>query len=170
MTAEDHANPVEDPIVDHRERAGPLLLRGLKHQSHRQRGWGAGDEQRGGSEHDAGVHVVTTRVHHPIHTGGKRQLGFLLDGQRIHVAANCHHPLARARALDVRDDPMTAYPGAGLQIELTELRHHPPRGALLVTAELRVPMEVAAYRDHAVEDVGGNQILWQSLLDHGYTS
>ena len=54
-------------------------------------------EQLGGAQQDSGVQVVAASVHLAGVAGGKGQAGFLLNWQRVHVAAQ-HEALAFLRA------------------------------------------------------------------------
>ncbi|ESU48690.1 hypothetical protein P376_3332 [Streptomyces sp. HCCB10043] len=79
---------VEDPLVDHDLRAALALLAGLEHEHHVPGQLRApGRQQPGGADEAGGVEVVAAGVHTAVEDGGVREPGLLLDGQRVHVAA-----------------------------------------------------------------------------------
>ena len=87
-----HLGVLQQAAVDHIQRALKNLLCGLKLQLYR-----ALDlvlvllEQLGCTQHHGGVHIVAAAVHLAGQLRGKLLAGFLLQGQRVHVAPQQDH-------------------------------------------------------------------------------
>ena len=110
-----------------------------------------GSENLGRTQQRAGMHVVTTGVHHARVLRGKGQPGAFCKGQRVVVgtqphaiavrvlpsANHCHH----ARLADAR---------AGFQSHLPQPLGHESHCAELLLAQLRMPVQMAPPPNHLV--------------------
>ena len=103
-----HLGVLQQAAVYHIQRALKDLLCGLKLQLYR-----AFDlvlmllEQLGCAQHHSGVHIVAAAVHLAGQLRGKLLAGFLLQGQRVHIAAQQDH-LAGTLAACKRNDAALA--------------------------------------------------------------
>ncbi len=90
------AEPIHEPIVDHRHRARAALLGGLE-DDHGLAGEVAGLRQAlGRAEQHGGVPVMAASVHFAWNFGAIGEIGLLLDRQRIHVGPEPDRPRARS--------------------------------------------------------------------------
>src|SRR6185437_4213880 len=139
--------PLEETILDHRPGAGQPLLRRLKEQMHaaveppRLR-----EVTRRAKQHRR-MPVMSAAVGNTGVDAGVWGPGGFLDRQRIHVGAQADRPVGVSRR-DHSDDagPADAFVNVDAPVP-HRLRHH-GCGAFLFVRQLRMAMQVAAYRAH----------------------
>ena len=135
---------IQEPGQAHPLAAGVdgQLLRGLEHDFDRtgQRFPPLPEQQRR-AQHAGGMEIMAAGMHFPRLTGGIGQPGFLLDGQRVNIAAQADHA-ARAAAADLRDharfQPGIQHGHARRRQRLFDLL----RGSMLLQPQLGMPVEV----------------------------
>ena len=105
------AETVHQAVLDHGSRARAALFRRLE-DHHRVAGKIAGfSEIAGGAQEHRGMAVVAAGVHQAGGLGSIREVGLLLDRQRIHVGAQADHlDIALAGGLLALDDADYAGP------------------------------------------------------------
>ncbi|MHC2879119.1 hypothetical protein ACVI53_001989 [Bradyrhizobium barranii subsp. barranii] len=142
------AETLHQAVLDHGCAAGAALLGRLEdHHSIAGEVTGLG-EVAGRTEQHRGVAVMATGVHLARSLGGVRQVGLLVDGQRVHVGTHADHlePLAgRLAALDHADH--AGLPEASHDLVAAELAQ-PVRNeccsAVDVVQQLRMLVDVPA--------------------------
>ena len=142
------AEPVHQPVLDHRGGASTALLGRLEDHDRV-----AGEIPRlgeipCGAQKHRGVAVMAAGVHHARRLGGVGQIGRLLDRQCVHVGAKPDHldlALAGLLALDDADDAGTAKAGRDLvAAELAQPVSHECCGAVDVIEQFGMFMDIAA--------------------------
>ncbi len=136
---------LEQPVLDHRLGAGVALLSRLEDEI------GGAVEiarlvqvARGGEQHRR-VPVVAAAMHPPVVTRLVREVVFLLHRQRVHVRAQADGAAARVGpAANDGNDAGPADPRVVLDAECREPLADDLRGPVLLEAELRVHVQVAA--------------------------
>ena len=170
------AEPVHQPVLDHRRRARTALLGRLEdHDRVAGEIPGLGQIPRCTQKH-RGVAVMAAGVHLALRLGGVGQIGCLLDRQRVHVGAKPDHldfALAGLLALDDADDAGAAEAGRDLvAAELAQAIRHECCGAVHVVEQFGVFMDIAApgldiglQIGDAVDDGHGNSrtSVWNAL-------
>jgi hypothetical protein len=140
---------VHQPVLDHRGGTCTALLRRLE-DHHRIAGEIPGlGEIAGRAQQHRGVPVMAAGVHLARRFGGVRQIGLLLDRQRIHVGAQPDHlDVAIAGGLAAPDDadhPGTAEAGRHLvAAEFPQAVRHECRSAVHVVQQFGVFVDIAA--------------------------
>ena len=143
------AEPVHQPVLDHRDRAGAALFRRLEdHDRVACEIAGLGKIARRTQKH-RGVAVMAAGVHQALCPGGVGQIGRLLDRQRVHVRPQPDDPhVAPAdglAALDDADDAGAADTGDNLvAAEFPQPVRHQCRSAVHVVEQLRMLMNIPA--------------------------
>ena len=135
--------PVEQPVLQHGERAADALLARLEDEMHGALEGGRGGEIPGSAQQHGGVAVVAAGVHQPRLAAAIRQVGLLLHRQAVHVGAQADRLAARA-ALQHADHAGLADAPVHLDAPLGELGRDDLRRAVLLQPDLRVGMQVAA--------------------------
>jgi hypothetical protein len=167
VEAEDPVHALEGAFGHHQRRAAGRFLLGRLEQEDE----GAGQrlqprgEHLGGAHQDRHVTVVTAGVHHARDLGTILVLGELIDRQRVHVRAERDGAAGPAAAQDTAQARAAARAHRHAA-RLEELAHH-ARRAVLLEAELGVPVEVAAPLDEGgfeVVDVGSERVLHRSPI------
>ena len=140
---------VHQPVLDHRGRARAALFGGLEDHDGI-----AGEIPRlgeitGSTEQHRGVAVMAAGVHHAGRLRGVRQIGLLLDRQRIHVGAQPDHLhvafAGRLVALDDADDAGAAEPGGDLvAAEFPQAIRHECCSAVDVVQQFGIFMDIPA--------------------------
>ena len=105
--------------------------------------------------------VVAARVHHPdvltemrrAHFRREREVGFLGDGQGVHVRAN-GDDRSGAAAFQERDYAVSGNSRLDLQAERFEVSGHERGGLLLTIRQLRVLVDLMPDLDDARENLG----------------
>jgi hypothetical protein len=121
-----------------------------------------------GQQH-GGVAVVAAGVHAAVVLRAVREVVLLLQRQRVQVGAQADGALAVAAAQHA-DDAGAGDAGVHLEAPFAQLVGHDLRGAVLLEAEFRVGMDVAAQRDEAgdvregVDDV--HVFIRRAAFDH----
>ncbi len=143
------AETVHQPVLDHRGGARATLFGRLEdHDSVAGEIPGFG-EVTGGTQQHRGVAVMAAGVHQARRLGGIRQVGFLLDRQRVHVGAQPDHldvALAgRPLALDDADHAGLAEPrGDLIAAELPQPIRHECCSAVHFIHQFGIFMDIAA--------------------------
>ena len=143
------AEAVHQAVLDHRGSAGAALFRRLEdHDRVAGEIPGLGEIARRAQQH-RGVAVMAAGVHQARGLGGVRQVGLLLDRQRVHVGAQPDHldvALAgRLAALDDADHAGAAEAGRDLvAAEFPQPVRHECRGAVHVVEQFGMFMDIAA--------------------------
>ena len=143
------AEAVHQPVLDHRGGAGAALFGRLEdHDGVAGEIAGLGEIARRAEQH-RGVAVMAAGVHLAGRLGGVRQVGLLLDRQRIHVGAQPDHldvALAgRLAALDDADDAGPAEAGRDLvAAEFPQPFRHECCGAVHFVQQFGIFMDIAA--------------------------
>ena len=140
---------VHQPVLDHRNRTrAPLFGRLEDHDHLACKIAGLGEIARRPQKH-RGVAVMAAGVHQAFRFGGIRQIGRLLDRQRVHIRPqpdHLHVPSAgRLVALDDADDAGAADTGNDLvAAEFPQPLRHQCRSAVHVVEQFRVFMNIPA--------------------------
>ena len=143
------AETVHQPVLDHRNRARAALFRRLEdHDRIAGEIAGLGEIARRTQKH-RGVAVMAAGVHQAFRFGSVRQIGRLLDRQRVHIRPqpdDLHVTLAGGPvALDDADDAGAAETGNNLvAAEFPQTVRHQCRSAVHVVEQFRVFMNIPA--------------------------
>ena len=143
------AEPVHQPVVDHRDSTRAALFRRLEdHDRVAREVPGLGEIARRTQQH-RGMAVMTAGVHQAFGLGGVGQIGFLLDRQCVHIRPqpdHLHVTLAwRLAALDDADNAGAAETGGNfVAAELPQTVRHQCRGAVHLVEQFRMFMDIAA--------------------------
>ena len=136
---------LEQPVGDHRLGPGIALLAGLEDEVGRAVEAPGLVQVLGRRQQHRRVAVMAAAVHAPFVARLVRERVLLLHRQRIHVGAQAHRaPAAGARAVDHRDDPGLADPDVMLDAQRRQPFLHDARGSMLLEAQFRMRMQVAA--------------------------
>ena len=138
------AEAVHQPVLDHRQSARAALFRRLEdHDRRAGKIAGLGEILRGAQQH-RGMAVMAAGVHLAGRLRGIREVGLLLDRQRVHIGAQPDHAAGPA-ATDDADHAGPPQPRRHLvATEGPQPLGDEGRGAVNVVHHLRVGMEVAA--------------------------
>ncbi len=109
----------------------------------------AGQEEPGAEQH-RGVHVMPAGVAGALDGGAVGHVFFVVDRQRVKICPQRDQRVACRRRADVHDQPGPLGQNDRPQSRGGEPLRHPGRGPVLVVAEFRVRMEVAAERDQLI--------------------
>ena len=153
VEAEDalHREALEQPVGDHRARAGAVLLRRLEQQLHRAAPALVGSQERGRAEQRDGVAVMAAGMHDLRRGRGIGAASFAsCDRQRIHVGAQADRTV-RAAAAQRRDHAMAADAGGEGHAELRQLLADEGAGLLLLQRQFGIGVEMAAPAGEHVE-------------------
>ena len=143
------AETVHQPVLDHRNRARAALFGRLEdHDRIACEIAGLGEIARRTQQH-RGVAVMAAGVHQALRPGGVRQIGRLLDRQRVHIRPqpdDLHVTAAGGPvALDDADDAGAADTGNNLvAAEFPQTVRHQCRSAVHVVEQFRVFMNIPA--------------------------
>ena len=143
------AETVHQPVLDHRNRARAALFGRLEdHDRIACEIAGLGEIARRTQQH-RGVAVMAAGVHQALRLGSVRQIGRLLDRQRVHIRPqpdDLHVTLAGGLvALDDADDAGAADTGNDLvAAEFPQTVRHQCRSAVHVVEQFRVFMNIPA--------------------------
>ena len=139
------AEALDEAVLDHGEAAGEAFLVGLEHDHHRAVEVARLAQILGGAEQHGRVPVVAARVHLARRLGCVRNARHLLDRQGVHVGAQPDRGRAVALAQHA-DDAGAADADMHLDAERFKFLRDDIRGAMLLEAELRMGVKVAAPR------------------------
>ncbi len=131
------------------------LLAGLEHEDDVARELGAvGAQEAGGADESGGVQVVAAGVHDAVVARDVVRVGFLGDGEGVHVAAQQHH---RPRAAAVQDgrDRGQALAGGDLERQPVEGGQDRGLGLRQLEPDLGDAVQLAPQGDQLVFDGRG---------------
>ena len=143
------AEPVHQPVLDHRHRAGAALFGRLEnHDGLAGEIAGLGEIARRSQQH-RGVAVMAASMHQALGLGGVGQIGRFLDRQRVHIRPQPDDPdvaaAGGAAALDHTDDAGAADAGDHLvAAEFAQPVRHQCRSAVNVVEQFRMFMDIPA--------------------------
>ena len=143
------AETVHQPVLDHRGGTRAALFGRLEDHDRVAGEIPGFGEITGRTQQHRGMAVMAAGVHQARRLGGIRQVGFLLDRQRVHVGAQPDHldvALAgRLLALDDADDAGLAEPGGDLvAAELPQAIRHECCSAVHFIQQFGIFMDIAA--------------------------
>ena len=112
--------------------AGPVVFGGL--------------QQLNGPKQGGGVHVVSTRVHHPGVGRGVGHVVGLLNGQGIHVGAKGHHTRLRVDTAHMGHDAGVGHVRFMVDSPRLQLIGHERHGLVLLKGQFGMGVQVAPQR------------------------
>ena len=152
------ARRLQHPLAEHHPRAVEALLAGLEHEHDvALEPVAVACEQPGRPDQRRRVQVVPAGVHRAVRRG-EVKAGLLVDGQRVHVAADQDRTgvaVVASPAAQHADDRRGPGSGRDLEAEAVELGEHPLLGVRQLEADLRVAVQRLPQLDEVSLDRGG---------------
>ena len=152
------ARRLQHPLAEHHARAVEALLAGLEHEHDvALEPVAVPGEQPGRPDERRRVQVVPAGVHRAVRRG-EVKAGLLVDGQRVHVAADQDRTgvaVVASPAAQHADDRRGLGSGRDLEAEAVELGEHPLLGVRQREADFRVAVQRLPQLDEVSLDRGG---------------